>query len=132
MNKEDINSKTAKLIVKYCVENFGLSKLYDYEIPSVLIIDSRPTMDGFQKKDIAYFNSNDNIITIFKPNIISFVDFIDTIIHEYTHYLQDLCEYSELEFIYDYYDHPMEIEATETASKHKWLCKKYVAGKLKR
>jgi hypothetical protein len=131
MNKDSINYTTAHYILQYCIENFGLSRFKDYEIPNIKIHDIKPDKTkGFLKTDVAFFNNEKNCITIFKPNVKSFVDFIDSIIHEYTHYKQDLSNYDEMELTYGYYDHPMELEANKIASEHKWKCKDYVKNHI--
>jgi hypothetical protein len=133
MNINNINNTTARYALRYCIETFGLSKYYEYEIPEIHVYDYKPdNSNGFSKTDIAFFDDENNQIIIFRPNVKSFINFIDTIIHEYIHYMQDLSDYNDLEIAYGYDDHPLELEANKIAEEHKWNCKNYVKNLLEK
>jgi hypothetical protein len=66
----------------------------------------------------AEFERETNTIWIYYPEMKSDQDIIQTIIHEYTHYLQDGDEMKRLydEEGYEYDNHPFELDAIEAES----------------
>ena len=75
------------------------------------------------------YTSNTRLIRIFINNHSSVEELIDTIIHEYTHYLdmpfqKDQNEYNRYLKQIGYYDNPFEINARETADKYTLICLK--------
>lgn len=70
-------------------------------------------------------------ITIFINSCHSRKDIINTIIHEYTHFLQmprknDIDKYHKLLNYYNYNSHPYEIEADEYADIYRDSCIKFL------
>jgi len=64
-----------------------------------------------------------NEIHVWKERHRTFLGFIGTIIHEYTHYHQSIKrQYQKLNKIYSYKSHPLEREANRTERKYKWMC----------
>jgi hypothetical protein len=126
MNKNDINRKVIKTALEYCVETFGLSK-YNGPIPNIIIKRTRVKDD---KRCRGQYDSTNNTIIVIPVAHSSFIDVINTIIHEYTHYLQDLGIYSILYRSFGYWDHPQEIEADKIATEYQWRCKNYIKERM--
>jgi hypothetical protein len=59
----------------------------------------------------AQYEHNTNKIYIYYPNMVNEEHVIRSIIHEYTHYLQDSELFSKYKELYDYDEDPTEIEA---------------------
>jgi hypothetical protein len=115
MNTNDITRKNAVLIFEWCKKTFGLSSI-NGTYPKLVFHKKR--------KDIAgYYDPWKNEIHVCKPKHRTFMGFIGTIIHEYTHYHQSIKrQYFKLEKIYSYKNHPLEREANRTERRYKWMC----------
>jgi len=60
----------------------------------------------------AQYDENTNIIYIYYPNMMNEEDVIKSIIHEYTHYTQNITQFKkQYADKYNYEDNPYEIEA---------------------
>ena len=126
MNKKNINRKITKMALEYCSKKLGLSK-YNGKIPTLYI--SRDKLKG-DPRTRGFYSAEMNTIVLYPKAHDSFVDFINTIIHEYVHYTQDLTKYTVLYRSYGYDAHPQEIEADTVATKHQWMCKNYIKEKM--
>jgi hypothetical protein len=110
---EDIGEK----VIDWCVDEFGLSKYYEH-YPYIEIdmdeVDLMGEFVGDNNEIIVYPNAMDNMD-----------DFISTVIHEYSHYLQRLSWYTRyINMGYEGVDNPYEMIA-ETIAVNNWkLCKK--------
>ena len=109
---EDIGKK----VIDWCVDEFGLSKYYEH-YPYIEIdmdeVDLMGEFVGDNNEIIVYPNAMDNMD-----------DFISTVIHEYSHYLQRLSWYTRyINMGYEGVDNPYEMIA-ETIAVNNWkLCK---------
>jgi hypothetical protein len=126
MNKNDINRKVIKTALRYCVETFGLSK-FNGPVPNIIVKRSRLVGD---ERCRGFYDVSINTIVIFPIAHISFIDVVNTVIHEYTHYLQDLGLYNILYRSFGYWDHPQEIEADKIATEYQWSCKHYIKERI--
>ena len=116
---EDIGKK----IIDWCITEFGLSKYYDHYPYIEIDMDEIDLMGEFV---------GDNNEIIIYPNAMENIDdFVSTLIHEYTHYLQRPSWYTRYlnnltlnEAIKN--KHPYEIEADEVAINNWKQCKKEV------
>lgn len=117
MNAKDINKKNLKKILKWCKDTYGESRFKKMDTLKVIII---PTMDA-----AGAYCTIQNAIFINPKRHDSFIGVIDTMIHEYTHFKQDInvmyFKYFK-EYTYNYENHPYEITARETASRDKRKC----------
>ena len=110
---EDIGDK----VIDWCIDEFGLSKHYEH-YPYIEIdmdeVDLMGEFVGDNNEIIVYPNAMDNMD-----------DFISTVIHEYSHYLQRLSWYTRyINMGYEGVDNPYEMIA-ETIAINNWkLCKK--------
>ncbi len=112
---EDIGKK----VIDWCVDEFGLSKYYEH-YPYIEIdmdeVDLMGEFVGDNNEIIVYPNAMDNMD-----------DFISTVIHEYSHYLQRLSWYTRyINMGYEGVDNPYEMIAETIAINNRKLCKKEV------
>ena len=69
----------------------------------------------------------ENSLIIYPNHIHTYDDLIETVIHEYQHYLQSptwMERYYNMG--YDYQTHPYEVQAEKVAKRDKNLCKKSI------
>ena len=114
MNINDITRKNTVKIFDWCKNTFGTSTI-NGAYPKVV----------FHKKGkyAGYYDPWKNEIHVFKQKHRTFMGFIGTVIHEYTHYHQSIKrQYFKLNKIYSYKNHPLEREANRTERKYKWMC----------
>ena len=112
---EDIGKK----VIDWCIDEFGLSKYYEH-YPYIEIdmdeVDLMGEFVGDNNEIIVYPNAMDNMD-----------DFISTVIHEYSHYLQRLSWYTRyINMGYEGVDNPYEMIAETIAINNRKLCKKEV------
>ena len=112
---EDIGNK----VIDWCVDEFGLSKYYEH-YPYIEIdmdeVDLMGEFVGDNNEIIVYPNAMDNMD-----------DFISTVIHEYSHYLQRLSWYTRyINMGYEGVDNPYEMIAETIAINNRKLCKKEI------
>lgn len=129
MNKGDINKRNLEKILSWCKDFYGGSKFKKMDTLNVCI---DYTMDA-----AGAYCTIQNTIFINPIHHTSFIGVIDTMIHEYTHFRQDInvmyFKYFK-EYKYSYDRHPYEITATHTAERDKRECfrdvfhKKYNKG----
>lgn len=114
MNVNDINRKNAVKIFDWCKKTFGASP----------INGAYPKLIYHKKGDWAgLYDAYKNEIHVYKDKHRTFLGFIGTVIHEYTHYHQSIKrKYTKLEKVYSYKNHPMEREANRIERKYKWMC----------
>jgi Zn-dependent peptidase ImmA (M78 family) len=128
MNKNNINKYWGNKILEWCIDNLGESKYHDS--PPNLTIYIKRTKDKYFKDNkhvLGYFDEDDNVIIVFAKNHKSFSSFIGTIIHEYTHYKQNIAgRYDKLLEKSNYDNHPFEIEAREAEKKYLKECNTYL------
>ncbi len=112
---KDIGEK----VIDWCVDEFGLSKYYEH-YPYIEIdmdeVDLMGEFVGDNNEIIVYPNAMDNMD-----------DFISTVIHEYSHYLQRLSWYTRyINMGYEGVDNPYEMIAETIAINNRKLCKKEI------
>ena len=119
---KDIGEK----VINWCVDKFGLSKHYnDYPYVEIDMVETN--------NPLGEFISDNNEIIIYPNAIDNMNDFISTVIHEYTHYIQSPSWYTRYlnnltidEVIKNLPSpsHPYEIEADKVAKRNWKQCKK--------
>tara|TARA_Y100000389_G_scaffold165037_1_gene169051 strand:+ start:237 stop:629 length:393 start_codon:yes stop_codon:yes gene_type:complete len=124
MDKEEIQQiidKAYPLIQRY----FGKGKKSYPKIELHRDIYARLSGDEEQSGEhsgtsIAEYDERANEIYIYYPNIKNEEDLLRSLIHEYTHYLQDLTQLKIQVYAqnYDYSSNPIEIEAH--SNENKW------------
>jgi len=118
MNINDIERKHMTFAVQWCQEKWGVSK-FKRNLPTLYMSNSKnPINFGLYylkgNRIVVYINAHKTALDIFS-----------TIIHEYTHYLQDMNKYVNYKNK-NYNKHPYEITAYNREKKFKWELKKAV------
>jgi len=121
---EDLDRATLREVVKYatqyCTDTFGTRKK---KIPfSVSIVKQRGGEPAYGQ-----YCPYDNKLFVYHNNCPTVKLVIQTVIHEYTHYMQPVkSKYSKLMDIYGYDRHPMEVEAREMEQEYYKDCWNYI------
>ncbi len=129
-----INRKNGILVYNWCKQQFGRSTI-NGNYPQFIF--HRTVIDKEYAKCLGQYDPCLNSIEVFQQPFINknrrFLTFINTIIHEFTHYHQDIkVKYWKLDEIYKYNDHPMEIEANKVAKKYQYICYQEVFNQNKK
>jgi hypothetical protein len=127
----NINATKARFVnevLRWCMKNMDYPSGHKY-YPQVKICYYKTKHSRFGD-----YTSNIRLIRIFINNHTSVEELVDTIIHEYTHYLQmptqqDQKEYNRYLKQKGYYKNPFEINARETANKYTSICMKEMKRK---
>lgn len=113
--------KTIQKIVKSSlpkiIKHYGESNHYD-ETPYIIYDESIYDKSSSRKKEkdetMGEFVFQDNEIVIYWPQMKSKKDVIQTLVHEYQHYLQSPSWFTRYYNMgYNYNDHPYEVQAFE-------------------
>lgn len=112
----------AKETIDYCISTLGVKR--SLPIPTVSVVKRG------RSRRYGQFDRVNNRIEIFYNTCGNVKILIQTIIHEYTHYLQDLRMYDILCVEYGYDKHPQEIEARKNERLYS-PCWKQIKHKLK-
>jgi hypothetical protein len=124
MNKPIKITKThANKILEWCWKTYGKSK-FNKEFPALEF----KTPDYYTEECMAYYDEIDAIIFIDKTQHDSLEELSNSIIHEYTHYKQNMRHYQILSLYLTDSKNPMEIEAKRIAKKDSKKCLKEVFG----
>lgn len=131
MKDPRINRKNAVLILNWCVEKLGKSRFHK-KLPK-LIIHNKATKES--KKYCGWFDELKITINIILLNMDSMHEFINTIIHEFWHYKQNLIKgykriYSKPNWEENYEYLPFERSANNKAKKLTKHCYKELLDKL--
>lgn len=121
--REKLNVSKAKFInqvIEWCKQNLEPPKYHKY-YPVVEVLYYKN-----QKRNGAYLPSN-LTIKIFVNNHQNIEELVETIIHEYTHYLQmprkvDQLNYAKYNKSKGYFENPYEVEARERAALYTPYC----------
>jgi len=116
MNTNDITRKNAIRVFDWCKKKFGLSPI-NGSYPKFVFHRTG-------KKIAGYYDPWKNEIHVYKGRHRTFMGFIGTVIHEFTHYRYHSIkkQYQKLGQTYNYKNHPMEREANKIERKYKWMC----------
>ena len=117
-----VNKKSSKLTLDWCIEKYGPSA---YANVKTLTIDLNPNLECLGQ----YF-PYPNTIVINPKKHRSLIALCSTIIHEYTHFQQDMVKYLEYRTSYD--NHPYEISSNNRSDRDKLEARNYVLGKLRK
>ena len=127
VNDMDIKSirDVIKNTTKYCVDTFGVNNRKKTEF--VVSICKQRGGD----KSFGMYCPYENKITIHHNNCNTLKDLVQTVIHEYTHYLQPVkSSYDKLLKKHGYNNHPMEIEAREMENQYYKDCWNKIKNKI--
>lgn len=113
-----------KYATKWCVANFGVNNRRHKPFK----VSIRKQVSGSPR--YGEFNHIDNTMVLFHNNCITVKLLVQTLLHEYTHYMQPIRgSYFKLLDEYGYVKHPMEIEARESEKLYS-ECWKYVKNNI--
>jgi len=109
--------KLSKKYLQKCVDLYGYSKYFECDPylefhKSIYSRYSGEEDAEGEQSPVAEFDSVDNSLVVYYPNIKSKKHLAETIIHEYTHYLQSpvwMDRYYKMGYTYD--NHPYEVAA---------------------
>jgi hypothetical protein len=118
MNISDINLKNARIILDWCYQNLGRSKYRPYSKLKISMSRSINCKGMYEEE------GDSSTIYINPKRHRSFNEFIDTMIHEYIHFLQSLRYYDQIMEITGYDKHPMEHSSNLVADILKHRCRK--------
>lgn len=120
-NGEKITRKDLLGILGWCKKKLGRSKYYSIR---KLQIKFQSNLKYF----VGVYDVERNTIFVNPSKVRNYLDLIATIIHEYVHFKQNQNTYENIDMILprnrNYYDHPFEKEAEDTAQKLKKKCLK--------
>lgn len=122
MSDVKINRNTALKIYEWCRKQYGRSK-YNGKYPHFSFKKGDHTNDDLMGE----YDFIDNEIFINSNQIETLEDLVSTIIHEYTHYKQNMrVDWIVLNKYFDPYtlDHPLEKEAEEISKRDLLVCMK--------
>lgn len=120
----NIERKHIVKMLEYCQKKWGKSD-YHRTFPKLRVHKKS------SKYDVKFgeFNYETNTIYLYLSSHDSVVEMCDTIVHEYTHYLQNMDKMYD-KYMTKYYkrydNHPYEITAVNRGKKYKWECLKYI------
>jgi hypothetical protein len=113
-------------IYEWCKKRYGRSK-YNGRYPDVVFRKG----DYYDGEEWGYYDEVDKCIYINRDKHETLQDLIDTMIHEYTHYLQNMHHYQIIALYLEHDEHPMEIQANAVADKDGIECLKYMENMYK-
>jgi len=123
MNTQDITRKNALKILDWCKATYGVSKI-NGTYPTLVFHRTKKPYSGM-------YDPFSNTIHVWKQSHRTFMGFIGTVIHEYTHYHQSIKrKYFQLQQYYSYKNHPMERTAVKIEKRDKKKCFNEVFGDL--
>jgi len=117
-----INAKSAQLLLSWCKEKYGPSQFANIKTLTVKL-DS--TLDCCGQ----YF-PNANEILLNPRRHRSLLEWCATVIHEYTHFGQNMYKYAEYRNSYE--NHPYEITCNNRAEKDKFEARLWLFRKLRK
>lgn len=115
----DLKKKCAILTIKWCKVNMGVNKRRKQQLKISVRIRFK------HKDDLKYYGvyyPDENRIIVYSKNCLTLEKVVETIIHEYTHYLQSSKKYFDFSKTHTYDDHPYEKEANKNQTKHTKVC----------
>jgi hypothetical protein len=110
--------KIIYLTLDWCINKWGVNSEHE-DVLDIDIVYQR-TDNNFDTRGA--YSSEMNEIEVFVFNNDNVRTLVDTIIHEFTHQRQDMEDYWKLNATHGYDNHPLEIEAWETAKKYRKEC----------
>lgn len=120
--------KYAVHALKWCNIHFGKCKRKKRE----LIMELSPKKQ-LKKRSIyfGFYCFYRNKLIVYINNCETLLDIVQTVIHEYTHYLQSRTKYEYYHKIYNYSTNPLEKEAKENELKYGKKCLRSINNQFK-
>ena len=117
--------RSVNRIVDWCVKNYGRSK-YNREFPEIQFRSSKSSNED--PNVMAYYDDDEAVIFINKGEHTTLYQLANSIIHEYTHYKQNMRHYNILSMYLPYKKNPMEVEANRIARRDSRKCLREAFG----
>jgi len=114
-------------IYEWCKNKYGRTK-YNGRYPE----EVSGKGDYYDGEEWGYYDEIDQCIYINRDKNETLADLVDTMIHEYTHYLQNMYHYKVISKYLEHHEHPMEISAENAAQKDSQECLKYLENTYKK
>lgn len=118
-NKLAPSRKYVNRIVDWCFRTYGVSKHNRY-FPEIQY--RKGSYMNEDSSTMAFYDDQDGVIFINKEDHRSLRTLANSIIHEYTHYMQNMKHYDILSQYLSYRNHPLEIEANKIARRDTKKC----------
>lgn len=116
-----ISKRSANLLLAWCKEKYGPSQYQDIK---TLTVRLDPELDYLGQ----YFPYSNEIVVNPRRHR-SLLEWCGTVIHEYTHFTQDLYKYDDYRNRYE--KHPYEITCNNRANRDKIEARRFIFGKLR-
>ena len=116
--QKKVNRHHALKVMDWCRIKYGRSK-YNGRYPGLEFKIDRECLERY-----GYYDDIENVIVINSVTNTDVFTLINTVIEEWTHYMQSQSEYSKLDEKYYYHEHPMELEAERIAKRDYKKCYK--------
>lgn len=113
--------KHVNQIFEWCIKQYGKSK-FNKELP---VVEFRKE-DYYTEGCMAFYDDIESTIFINKDQNDNLPELINSIIHEYVHYKQNMKHYQILSLYLPDNKNPMEIEASKIAKRDTKKCLKEV------
>lgn len=104
-------------VLNWCKRKYGKSR-YNGSYPTISYTKPDYMLEDFS----GYYEKDENHIYVNNVMCNTVEETVNTIIHEYTHYLQNMFHYQILAKYIDRTHHPMEIEAERIAKRDSKKC----------
>ena len=111
--------KHVNQIFDWCIKTYGKSK-FNKELP---VVEFRKG-DYYTEECMAFYDEIESVIFVNKDQNDSLNELANSIIHEYTHYKQNMKHYQILSLYLPDHKNPMEIEANKIANRDTKKCLK--------
>lgn len=130
-----VSRKAALLALDWCKNRYGSSQFNKIETLTLKLNSNLRYEDPPHELIVASYDPSDNEISINPKLIRSLLDLCDTVIHEYTHFQQDIDimyhKYTE-EYGRNYTNHPYEASANARGTRDKAECKRSIIKLLRK
>lgn len=120
-NKIKPTRKHINQIFDWCIKTYGKSK-FNKELP---VIEFRKP-DYYTEGCMAFYDEIESMIFVNKEDNDNLPELVNSIIHEYVHYKQNMKHYQILALYLPENKNPMEIEAKKIAKRDTKKCLKEV------
>ena len=117
-----VNKRSANLLLEWCKERYGPSQFANIK---TLTVKLDPTLDG-----LGQYLPTPNQIVLNPKKHRSLLEWCGTVIHEYTHFGQDMYKYSEYRNVYE--KHPYEVTCNNRADRDKNEARLCILRKLRK
>ena len=118
-NKLAPSRKYVNKIVDWCVKTYGKSK-HNRDFPEIQF--RKGSYMNEDPNTMAFYDDHDAVIFINKDDHQSLRTLVNSVIHEYTHYKQNMKHYDILSQYLPYNKNPLEIEANKIARRDTKKC----------